>query len=482
MLFRMLYDDKLAQASYLIGCQRTGQALVIDPERDVDRYIAAAEKEGLKISAITETHIHADFLSGARELAERTGARLYLSDEGDADWKYQWLHQKQSGGSYDHQLVKHGDTFKIGNIQFEVLHTPGHTPEHISFLVTDLGGGATAPMGIASGDFVFVGDVGRPDLLETAAGKVGAKEKSARVLFQSIQQFMNLPDYLQVWPAHGSGSACGKALGAVPQSTVGYEKRFNAAIADAANEKRFVEAILHGQPEPPLYFARMKHDNKNGPALLGALPQPAPITAQKLAAMDREKIVILDTRGWQEFAQGHLPGALYAPLDNSFPTVAGSYVEPGTPIYLIVPEENVAEAVTDLIRIGLDEIAGYTTPRVLRDYAAAGGRLLSSRTANIKDFIHQIRSRSELILDVRRADEFEKGHLPGAINIAHTRLLARLREVPRRPLLVHCRTSNRSAYAAALLEKNGYEVTMLAGGFVAWCEAGGEVVTGAKPS
>ena len=180
MLFRMLYDDKLAQASYLIGCQRTGEALIIDPERDVERYIKAAAQEGMRLAAITETHIHADFLSGCRELAEATGAKLYLSDEGDADWKYQWLHQKSGGGSYPHELLKHGSIFKVGNIQIQALHTPGHTPEHMSFMVTDLGGGATEPMGIATGDFVFVGDVGRPDLLETAAGQVGKKNQRVR--------------------------------------------------------------------------------------------------------------------------------------------------------------------------------------------------------------------------------------------------------------------------------------------------------------
>ena len=181
MLFRMLYDDKLAQASYVIGCQRTGEAITIDPQRDVERYIELADREGMKITAITETHIHADFLSGSRELAERTGGRLYLSDEGDADWKYRWLNKKQSGGSYHHQLVKHGDKFQVGNIQFEVMHTPGHTPEHICFLVTDLGGGTNEPMGMASGDFVFVGDVGRPDLLESAAGRGIAVAEVARV-------------------------------------------------------------------------------------------------------------------------------------------------------------------------------------------------------------------------------------------------------------------------------------------------------------
>jgi len=477
MLFRMLYDDKLAQAAYLIGCQRTGEALVIDPQRDVERYIAAAAKEGMKITAITETHIHADFLSGSRELAERTDGRLYLSDEGDADWKYQWLHKKRGGGNYNHQLVKHGNKFKVGNIQLEVLHTPGHTPEHICFMVTDLGGGANEPMGIATGDFVFVGDVGRPDLLETAAGQAGAKETSARTLYQSLQSFKNLSDYLQLWPGHGAGSACGKALGAVPQSTVGYEKRFNASINAATEEKRFVESILYGRPEPPLYFARMKRDNKEGPALLGDMPAPQPLNSDALKTLVKNQATILDTRSWAQFVEGHVPGALFAPLDNSFPTVAGSYVEAGVPIYLIVEDSRVNEAVTDLIRIGLDNVAGYATPQALAEYAAIGGELRQAKTLDIKKLLHQNLSGSKLILDVRRADEFEAGHLAGARNIAHTRLLARLQEVPKdRPLLVHCRTSNRSAYASALLERNGYDVTMLHDGFAAWAEAGGEIV------
>lgn len=478
MLFRMLYDDKLAQAAYVIGCQRTGEAIVIDPQRDVDRYIDLVAKEGMRVAAIAETHIHADYLSGARELAERTGARLYLSDEGAPDWQYQWLNKKRGGGSYDHKLLRDGDVFKIGNIQFKVMHTPGHTPEHICFLVTDHGGGASEPMGIATGDFVFVGSVGRPDLLETAAGQQGMKEISAQMLYKSIQRFKTLPDFLQVWPAHGSGSACGKALGAVPQSTVGYEKRFNSAIQDAADEQRFVESILYGQPEPPLYFARMKHENKNGPALLDSLPQPKKLTAEAFAKIVGGKIALLDTRAWPAYRAGHAPGALFAPLDNSFPTVSGSYVEPGEPIYLIVDEARVTEAVTDLIRIGLDEVVGYITPETLRDYAKAGGKLVATRVRDIRDLKkHQWRD-SDLLLDVRRADEFDEGHLRGATNIAHTRLLARMNEVPKdRNVFVHCRTSNRSAYATALLERAGYDVTMLEGGYAAWLESRGEVVS-----
>jgi hydroxyacylglutathione hydrolase len=243
MFMRMIYDEKLAQAAYLIGCQRTGEAVVIDPERDVDRYIDLAEENDLRIVATAETHIHADYVSGSRELAERIRAKVYVSDEGNEDWKYQWLDKKVGGGSYDHQLLKDGDSFQIGNIEFKAIHTPGHTPEHIVFLVTDQGANATEPIGMATGDFLFVGDLGRPDLLETAAGQAGAMEPSARRLFGTVKKLDEIPDFVQVWPAHGAGSACGKALGAVPMSTVGYEKRFNPAIQAASTEQGFVDLL-----------------------------------------------------------------------------------------------------------------------------------------------------------------------------------------------------------------------------------------------
>ncbi|MFQ5706726.1 MAG: rhodanese-like domain-containing protein [bacterium] len=476
MFFRLLYDEKLAQACYFIGCQNTGEALVIDPQRDVDRYLHLAAEKGMRVTAIAETHIHADFLSGARELAECTGARLYLSDEGDSDWKYRWLDKKVGGGSYDHQLLKDGDTFNVGRIRFKVVHTPGHTPEHLCYLLTDLGGGATEPMGIASGDFVFVGDVGRPDLLETAAGQKGAKEPAARRLFQSLQQFKQWPDYLQLWPGHGAGSACGKALGAVPQSTVGYEKRFNAAISEASEESLFVRSIIHGQPEPPLYFARMKRENKEGPALLGELPTQKPLTVAEIKSLAQEAVMFVDTRPWSDFVAGHIPGALHAPLNSDFPTVVGSYVEPGIPIYLIVEESQAPEAVIDLIHIGLDEVVGYATLETFSKYAAEGGKLNKTRYMEITDLIAQPMD-GTLLLDVRRADEYEVGHLPASLNIAHTRLLAQLHDVPKeKPILVHCLSGVRSAYAAAMLERHGYDATQLEGGYLAWLRAGGETV------
>lgn len=237
MFLKYYYDASLAHASYMIGCQRNNEAILIDPSRSVDQYLHTAKAQGLRIVGSAETHIHADFVSGSRELAERIGAKLYLSDEGPADWKYAYPRQ------YDTQLLKDGDVFYVGKVKLQVIHTPGHTPESISFVLTDEGGGANAPMGIFTGDFVFVGSIGRPDLLETAAGVVGSADIGARQLYHSVRKFRNLPDHMQLWPAHGAGSACGKGLGAIPSSTVGYEKLFNPAL-QFHDEQKFVDYIL----------------------------------------------------------------------------------------------------------------------------------------------------------------------------------------------------------------------------------------------
>lgn len=477
MLFRLLYDDKLAQAAYLIGCQKTGEAIVIDPERDVDRYLAAAKAQGLRITAVAETHIHADFLSGARELAETAGCLLLLSGEGGTDWSYRWLDQKTGGGTYKHRLLRDGDTFSVGNIEFRVLHTPGHTPEHICFAVTDRGGGAGEPMGIATGDFVFVGDVGRPDLLETAAGLRGVKETAARQLAESARKFNRLPDFLQVWPAHGAGSACGKALGAVPQSTVGYEKRFNPALRLAADESAFVHYVLEGQPEPPLYFGRMKVLNRDGPPVLGQLPMPRELAPSDLAALEPGRTAIVDTRPWPEFKAGHLRGALFVPL-AALTEVAGSYVRPDEDIVLIIDPARVSEAVRCCVRIGLDRLVGFASPATLA--AVPADRRVSSAEIDVTALRERMRSQDALVLDVRRAAEHAAGRIAGTLNIAHTRLAERIAEVPReRPILVHCLAGGRSAYATAMLERLGYNVTNVAGGYRAWVAAGYPVETAA---
>ncbi len=465
MFMRMIYDEKLAQAAYLIGCQKTGEAVVIDPERDVDRYIDLARANGLRIIAVAETHIHADFVSGSRELAERVGATVYVSDEGDADWKYAWLDKKLGGGSYDHKLLKDGDGFRIGNIEFQALHTPGHTPEHLVFLVTDHGANATAPIGMATGDFVFVGDLGRPDLLETAAGHAGAMEPAARRLYATLKTLDAIPDFVQVWPAHGAGSACGKALGAVPMSTIGYEKRFNPAIQAAATEQGFVDFILEGQPEPPSYFANMKRDNKAGPPVLGGLPEPARLSVAELRALDARAVAIVDTRVWEAFRAGHLAGSLSFPLSKSFNTDAGSMIRDTEDIYLIIEEARLEEAIRDLIRVGLDRIRGWCPAQ---EVGAADG-LETLEEIPVDQAVTLVEAGKVGVLDVRRRTEFHAGHIPGAVNIAHTRLAGRMDEVPGdETLLINCRSGARSARASAYLQRAGRRVINLEGGMLAW--------------
>lgn len=469
MFMRMVYDDGLAQAAYIVGCQQTGEAVVIDPERDVDRYIDLAGAHGLRLVGSAETHIHADFVSGSRELAERCGATVYVSDEGGDEWAYRWLDQKQGGGSYDHRLLKDGDSFRIGNIEFRALHTPGHTPEHIVFLITDHGSGATEPIAMASGDFVFVGDLGRPDLLETAAGQVGAMEPAARRLYRTLDRLSGLPEFIQIWPAHGAGSACGKALGAVPTSTLGYEKRFNPAILAASDEQGFVDFILSGQPEPPLYFANMKRTNTLGPPVLGALPAPPRIDASglpALAAGDRPGSVVVDTRPWDDFRVGHIPGSLSFPLIKSFSTDIGSMVRETDEVVLVVAEDALDSTIRAMIRIGLDRIVGWCPPEDLAAAGVAGATIEEIEAGSAQDFIA---SRSPVLLDVRRMSEFEKGHIPGATNISHTRLADRIGEVPDgEPVLINCRSGVRSARAAAYLKGLGRETVNLKGGFMAW--------------
>ncbi len=472
MWFRQVFDERLAQYAYLVGCPRTGEALVIDPQRDVDRYVALAEEEGLRLTAAAETHIHADFLSGVRELAHRFGVRVYLSGEGGPDWRYTWPERD----GCDHVFLKDGDTFRLGRIELRVLHTPGHTPEHIVFAITDRGGGADEPMGVATGDFVFVGDLGRPDLLESAAKHAGQMEPSARRLHGSVLRFLELPDWLQVWPGHGAGSACGKALGAVPETTVGYEKRFNPAVAAARRgEDAFVDYILSGQPEPPLYFARMKRQNREGPPILGALPSPRKLSGRELAELaGREDELVIDTRASRsDFMLRHLPGSLYAPLTRAFPTAVGSMVvDEATPLHLIVEEGELEEAVRELVRIGYDRVVGWAEPKTLARHFMEGG---AAATIPEVDFEGMEREAADggTVLDVRFASEFEAGHVPDAVNASYTRLPETVAALPKEgPLLVHCATGARSAVAASWLARQGRSVRYVSGRFEDWARDG----------
>jgi len=474
MFFKQIKDPGLAQYAYLIGDKKAGEAIIFDPQRDIEKYLVLAEQNKIKIVAAADTHIHADYISGLRQFAE-TGLKIYASDEGDADWKFEWL----SGSNYNYELVKDGDKFSVGNISFEVMHTPGHTPEHTSFIVSEFENGEMKQQGIVSGDFVLVGDVGRPDLLETAADHEGTMRDAADILYDSIQKFKNFSPDLMIWPGHGAGSACGKSIGAAPMTSVQQELNYNAAILAASDKERFVEMILDCQPEPPYYFGRMKIENKNGSTILNELPQPKQISpGQIIEHAKSEKSVIVDTREWEDYMRGHLKGALFAPLSDRFEMVTGSYIEGDSSVCLIVAEGLLNYAVIALIKIGLDNIECFTTPEQLEEFAASGGTLEKSTEIHMSELHQTLTSDYPLVLDVRNASELkEEGMIDGASHIAYTRLLTRLNELPKdRHIYVHCRSGQRSAFAVAFLQKHGYKATNVRGFMMDWTTSGGDLV------
>ena len=470
MIFRRFFDAGLAQASYLIGCESTKDAIVIDPNRDVEQYIAAAAAEKLHIRYVTDTHIHADYVSGARELAHLTGAALHLSAEGGNDWQYAFA--AQDGVA----LLHDGDVLRIGRIRVDVLHTPGHTPEHLAFLVTDEAM-SDRPVGIVSGDFVFVGDVGRPDLLERAANFADTMRDSARVLYRSLERFRALPDYLQLWPGHGAGSACGKALGAMPQSTIGYEKIANWALAPRS-EEAFVEEVLAGQPEPPTYFADMKRINRDGAPMLNGLPHPPMLDGAVLADTLASGTLVIDTRSTDAYAAGFVPGTLNVPLSKAFSTYAGWFVPYDQPVCFIADSSADADlAARELAMIGLDHFAGWFPASAVGDWATGGRTLGEVEQRHVSDITLPI-SNDVVVIDVRNRSEWEHGHIPGAIHIPMGHLPRRLAEIPRgRPIVVHCQGGSRSAIGSSVLLRSGIDdVHNLRGGFAEWERQGKPIV------
>ncbi len=446
MLLRYFYDEKLAQASYLVGCVATGEALVVDPMRNVTPYLRAAEKEGLRITHVTETHIHADFVSGSRELAAATGATIYLSDMGDANWKYAYADDANV------LLVRDGDSWKVGNIKVDVMHTPGHTPEHISFMITDTAG-ADKPMGVFTGDFLFVGDVGRPDLLEEAAGYKGTKEVGARQQFQSVARFKALPDYLQIWPGHGAGSACGKALGAIPSTTLGYEKLFNPAFA-IEREDEFVRWLLDGQPEAPKYFAQMKKVNKLGPPLTSALPTPVNFDRATLDAVIEDGGQVFDLRNRGQFAFAHVPGTINVPTgNNTYITYLGWLVDYDRPVYILLPSVDAErEMLADLRSIGIDYVPGYFSPEVLTH------RTQALPVVTARELAKRLPQNGIVLVDVRGKSEYAERHIVGARHIPLGYLADRLATLPKESTVVTlCASGYRSQIAASLLQAAGFE-------------------------
>lgn len=468
MLLRRLYEDMLAQASYIIACDDSRQAIVVDPNRDVDKYLAIAKADKLKITHVTETHIHADFVSGARALAEATGAKLLLSGEGGEDWQYKYA------ADADAQLLHDGDVIQVGSVRVSVQHTPGHTPEHLAFLITDTKVAET-PMGLLSGDFIFVGDVGRPDLLERAANIANTMDGLARQLYTSLQRARSLPDHLQIWPGHGAGSACGKALGDVPSSTLGYERLVNWAF-QAADEDSFVEQVLAGQPEPPKYFARMKTVNRDGPKPRVDPARIARMSPTELTKAIDDGAIVVDVRSTADFSVAHMAGSINIPTGTSFPNWLASLIEPDRRIIFLVGRDDsrFGRALRGAALVGMDRVIGWGGPEIIQHWIAAGRRLMTTLQLEPKEASESGRK----IIDVRGQTEAEEMSIPGATHAFLGDLLNEIGDVPKdTPLVLHCGSGSRSAIGASLLQAAGFsDVANLKGGIDAWMEEGLPVV------
>lgn len=465
MYFQHVYDKSLAQASYFIGCQKDGVAMVIDPKRDVDTYLEIAKQNNMKITHVAETHIHADFLSGSRELAQLTGAQLYLSDEGGPEWQYE----------FPHIGLKDGDIIKVGNLKFEVLHTPGHTPESISFLLTDQPA-SVEPVMLFTGDFVFVGDIGRPDLLEKAAGFKGTMDAGARQMFKSIRKFSDLPDHIQVWPGHGAGSACGKALGAVPSSTVGYEKIRNWALQHKDDEKGFVEYLLADQPEPPKYFAMMKKLNKVDRPLLTKVPKLKKLNTEDLNQALKNEVKVIDTRPKADFAKGFIPGTINIQANNAFGTWMGWFISYDEPFILIAEESALDDLTRKLMRIGLDNITGYVEG--IQEWVDAGGKLEKQEIISTQDVQNILKTNHTQIVDLRGASEYKTGHIKGTENLFVGTLEKNIDKIRKdQQVIIHCQAGDRASIAYSLLTKHGFKnVKNYSGGMNEWVKAGNPVI------
>ncbi len=456
MLLERIYDEDLAQATYIVGCQAKGEAIVIDPRRDVASIIELAAHHGMRIVAVTETHIHADFLSGTRELIHATGATAYVSAEGGQDWQY----------GFEAERLHHGDEITLGNITVKALHTPGHTPEHISFLVTD-GAFSDTPGYLFSGDFVFVGDLGRPDLLDEAAGGEGTRFGFAEDLYNSVKNvFLELPDHVMVYPAHGAGSACGKALGAIPSTTVGYERRFSwwAPYLEKNDVEGFCKELLSGQPDAHAYFGRMKRENRDGPAVLGPLAPLHEMSIEDLKAkLQDDSSIFVDTRTPAEVRTGTVENDLVIPGPSTaarYGSWAYNPEEESRPLIILADDRETAEEFRDhAVRVGIDTISGYVTSLEGLDLTVPA----SVAPADLEGL------GAALVLDVRTKNEHIAGHVPGSDQLSAGRVMWHLDELPTDGTIVtYCQSGARNAVASAALRRAGYKIVELEGSYLGW--------------
>ncbi len=463
MLFDRIEDQGLAHYSYAVGCPGAGQVAIVDPRRDIDVYLAYAAAQGVRISHVFETHIHADFASGARELAARTGATLWASAY-DAGEVFEVMHP--------HRDIHHGDTWQIGAVRLEAVHTPGHTPEHISYLVYDTARSTDVPMLFLTGDFLFVGSLGRPDLLGEEA-----KRGLANQLFDSVRhRLAGLPDGLEVHPAHGAGSMCGAGMSGRPTSTLGFERIANPYLAPGLTREDFVARILGSVPPFPPYYRRMKRVNSDGAPLLDGLPGLAALDVASVKAHVDAGHAIVDLRDQLSFGAGHIPGSFGIGAGNSFSTWASWVVPYDTPIVVVAPDAGaVPQAVRALVRVGLDGVVGHLAGGI-DAWIAAGHPVAHIPQLTPVELAARLGDGSGMrVLDVRNESEWRDGHVPTAINIMAGELVDRLEEIRDggRPLAVVCRSGHRSTVAASVLERAGIrDVYNVTGGLNAWRHAG----------
>ncbi|MFF2747269.1 rhodanese-like domain-containing protein [Kitasatospora sp. NPDC058048] len=452
MIFSQYYLDCLSQASYLIADERTGQAVIVDPRRDVDEYLADAMARGLTVVGVINTHFHADFLAGHLELAARTGAWIGYGHRAETE--------------YPIRKLTDGERIELGDVTVQVLETPGHTPESISILVFEQPDD-TVPYGVLTGDALFIGDVGRPDLLASAG--VTAEELGA-MLYDSVhRKLMGLPDETLVFPAHGAGSACGKNLSADRQSTIGAQRLTNYACRPM-DQDTFVRIVTAGQSTAPAYFGHDAALNRQDRPLLDPTNAARPLCPEGFKEARYAGAVVLDARSPQEFGAGHIRGAINVPVDGRFAEQAGTVLTPDSSIAIIAPQDREGEVITRLARIGFDHIAGYlrnpgNALPALADEVTPAGRLTADRLRTaLAD------EQPPTVLDVRTCGERETGSIEESLHIPLTELPGRLDEIPTdRPLVVHCASGHRSSIAASLLRHHGHtEISDLLGGYAAW--------------
>ncbi len=455
MYFKQFYLGCLAHASYLVGSG--GEAAVVDPQRDVDQYVAEAEAAGLRIRYVIETHLHADFVSGHRELAARTGATIIFGHRARA--------------TFPHKAVQDGDEIQIGNATLRIMETPGHTPESISILVTDTEN-TDEPQKILTGDTLFIGDVGRPDL-------VGAKgftaQEMAGMLYDSLhEKLLKLGDEVEVYPAHGAGSMCGRNISRETSSTIGEQKRFNYALQQMPKDE-FVRLMTTDLPEAPAYFPRDAEINRAGASALVDLPKPRALTPEEVRSLCESGHLVLDVRGSADFGAGHVPGALNIGLGGQFASWAGTLIGMSTPLIIVADSQSGAEeAVVRLARVGLESVKGFLDGGMYA-WNAAGFPAARIEQIPVDELKSRLQEQSELrVLDVRRPLEYEGGHVPGAESIPLSHLEQHVRDFDtERPTAIICASGYRSSAATSLLARKGFhKLYNVVGGTQGWIKAG----------